>query len=51
MRHWTCSPAQYAYPHHPIGASIVPGGMNTRFMRDICAGRPVLISPVGLGVV
>lgn len=50
--HWVWSPAmQQLALDNKIEAYILPGGVSSQLMREIGAGRPGLISHVGLGTV
>lgn len=50
--HWVWSPAmQQLALENKIEAYILPGGVSSQLMREIGAGRPGLISHVGLGTV
>jgi propionate CoA-transferase len=50
--HWVWSPAmQQLALDNRIEAYILPGGVSSQLMREIGAGRPGLISHVGLGTV
>ena len=50
--HWVWSPAmQQLALDNKIQAYILPGGVSSQLMREIGAGRPGLISHVGLGTV
>ena len=50
--HWVWSPAmQQLALSNKIEAYILPGGVSSQLMREIGAGRPGLISHVGLGTV
>ncbi|MBP6894077.1 MAG: malonate decarboxylase subunit alpha [Pseudacidovorax sp.] len=50
--HWVWSPAmQQLALENRIEAYILPGGVSSQLMREIGAGRPGLISHVGLGTV
>lgn len=50
--HWVWSPAmQQLARSNKIEAYILPGGVSSQLMREIGAGRPGLISHVGLGTV
>ena len=50
--HWVWSPAmQQLALTNKIEAYILPGGVSSQLMREIGAGRPGLISHVGLGTV
>ena len=50
--HWVWSPAmQQLALNNKIEAYILPGGVSSQLMREIGAGRPGLISHVGLGTV
>lgn len=50
--HWVWSPAmQQLALNNRIEAYILPGGVSSQLMREIGAGRPGLISHVGLGTV
>ena len=50
--HWVWSPAmQQLARDNKIEAYILPGGVSSQLMREIGAGRPGLISHVGLGTV
>lgn len=50
--HWVWSPAmQQLALSNKIEAYILPGGVSSQLMREIGAGRPGLISHIGLGTV
>lgn len=50
--HWVWSPSmQQLALNNKIEAYILPGGVSSQLMREIGAGRPGLISHVGLGTV